>query len=45
MSNRTQKMEDFLSEKLSKKEQKIVQGGDEPCTPGDPNRGNGKGSN
>ncbi|MCC9018038.1 MULTISPECIES: rSAM-modified peptide [Flavobacterium] len=45
MANRAQKFEDFQSEKLSKKEQKTVQGGDESIIPGDPSRGNGKGSN
>ncbi|WP_264531964.1 rSAM-modified peptide [Flavobacterium sp. N502540] len=45
MANRAQKFEDFQSEKLSKKEQKTVQGGDENNIPGDPIRGNGKGSN
>ncbi|MFW0737638.1 MULTISPECIES: rSAM-modified peptide [unclassified Flavobacterium] len=45
MINQAQKFEDFQLEKLSKKEQKTVRGGDDSNVPGDTIRGNGKGSN
>ena len=44
MANHTLKFEDFREEKLSKKEQKTIHGGDGSCDPNDTNRGNGKGS-
>ena len=36
--------EDFKNEKLSKKEQKVIHGGDDTYEESDTNRGNGKGS-
>ncbi|GIQ59134.1 hypothetical protein Flavo103_22700 [Flavobacterium collinsii] len=45
MTNQAQKLEDFQLEKLSNKEQKTIQGGDESNVLSDTIRGNGKGSN
>ncbi|WP_264531963.1 TIGR04149 family rSAM-modified RiPP [Flavobacterium sp. N502540] len=51
MKNKKLNFENFKSNTLSKKEQKSIHGGDDSSTPidntiaGDPNRGNGKGSN
>ena len=44
MKNKKLLFEDFRNEKLSKKEQKTVHGGDDTYTESDTNRGNGKGS-
>lgn len=39
MTNTTLKLEDFAVEKLTKKQQKTVRGGDEPQAPVDPTKG------
>ncbi|WP_264535917.1 rSAM-modified peptide [Flavobacterium sp. N1736] len=39
MTSTTLKLEDFAGEKLTKKQQKTVRGGDEPQGPGDPIKG------
>lgn len=41
MTKHNLKFEDFQNEKLSKKQQKTIHGGDEPIDPG---KGNGKGN-
>jgi hypothetical protein len=45
MVNKKLKFENFKNEKLSKNQQKAIQGGDDPTGPIEPGRGNGKGSN
>ncbi|MCC9062762.1 rSAM-modified peptide [Flavobacterium piscisymbiosum] len=41
MKNQISKFEEFKIEKLSKSQQKAIQGGDDPV---DPSKGNGKGN-